>query len=75
MVSNKQHEQVTKQVRNQSQYQSHTRTHASTPRSLENGIFEINYIKLIQYPFPLILLCRNVTLRFNYTMSERDSPI
>ena len=64
-----------KQVRNQSQYQEHTRTHASTPHSVGNGFFEIEYIKLIQYPFPLMFLCRNVTLQSNYTVSERDTPI
>ena len=64
-----------KNVHNQSQYQAHTRTHASTPRSLGNGFFQIEYIKLIQYPFPLILLCQNMTLRSNYTMSKRDTPI
>ena len=30
--------------------------------------FEIEYLSLIQHIFPLILLCRNVTLRSNYTI-------
>ena len=53
---------------------------------LENMFFEIEYIKLIQDSFPLILLCQNVTLRFHIlcrnvtlkshnTVSERDTPI
>ena len=45
------------------------RTHASTGlmpphrTNLENRIFEIEYINLIQDSFSLMLLCRNVTLR------------
>ena len=42
---------------------------------LENGFFEIEYIKLIQDSFPLMLLCRNVTLRSHNIVSERDTPI
>jgi len=42
---------------------------------LGNAFIEIEYIKLIQNPFPLMLPCRNVTLRSNYTVSERDTPI
>ena len=37
--------------------------------------FEIEYLPLIQHIFPLVLLCRNVTLRFKNTVSERDTPI
>ena len=33
---------------------------------LENKFFEIKYIKLLHDSLPLILLCRNVTLRSNY---------
>ena len=53
---------------------------------LENRFFEIEYIKLIQDSFPLMLFCRNVTLRSHIscrnvtirthnTVSERDTPI
>ena len=53
---------------------------------LENRFFEIDYIKLIQDSFPLMLFCRNVTLRSHIscrhvtlrshnTVSERDTPI
>ena len=53
---------------------------------LENRFFEIEYIKLIQDSFPLILLCRNMTLRSHIlcrnftirshnTVSECDTPI
>ena len=37
--------------------------------------FEIEYLPLIQHAFPLILSCRNVTLRSKNTVSERDTPI
>ena len=37
--------------------------------------FEIEYLPLIQHIFPLILSCRNVTLRSKNTVSERDTPI
>ena len=57
-----------KQVSKQSQYQAHTITHASTLRSFRNEFFEIECIKLIQYPFPLMLLCQNVKLQSNYTV-------
>lgn len=42
---------------------------------LENRFFEIRYIKLVQDLFPLMLLFRNVTLRSNNIMSERDTAI
>ena len=42
---------------------------------LENRFFEIKYIKLLQDSLPLMLLCRNVTLRSHNTVSERDTPI
>ena len=37
--------------------------------------FEIEYLPLIQHIIPLILSCRNVTLRSNNTVSERDTSI
>ena len=37
--------------------------------------FEIEYLPLIQHIFPLILSCRNVTLRSKNTVSERDTLI
>ena len=64
-----------KQVRNQSQYEAHTRTHASTPRSLGKWVLEIEYIKLSLYLFPLMLSCRNVTLQSKNIVSERDTLI
>ena len=53
---------------------------------LENGFFEIEYIKLIQDSFPLMFLCRhvtlrshipcrNVTLRSHNIVSKHDNPI
>ena len=42
---------------------------------LENRFLEINYIKFLQDSLPLMLLCRNVTLRSHNTMSKRDAPI
>ena len=42
---------------------------------LENRFLEIKYIKLLQDSLPLMLLCRNVTLRYHNTVSERDTPI
>ena len=53
---------------------------------LGNRFFEFEYIKLIQDYFPLMSLCRNVTLRSHIpcrnvtlrshnTVSERDTPI
>ena len=52
----------------------------------KNRFFEIEYIKLIQYSFPLMLLyrnvtlrchisCRNMTLRSHNIVSKRDTPI
>ena len=35
----------------------------------------IEYLPLIQHVFPLILSCRNVTLRSKNIVSERDTPI
>ena len=65
-----------KQVRNQSQYQAHTRGLMPPHHTrLGNAFIEIEYIKLIQYLFPLMLPCRNVTLRSNYTVSKRDTSI
>ena len=37
--------------------------------------FEIEYLPLIQNIFPVILSCRNVTLRSKNTVSEHDTPI
>ena len=37
--------------------------------------FEIEYFPLIQHVFPLILSCRNVTVRSKNTVSEYDTPI
>ena len=53
---------------------------------LKYRFFEVKYIKLLQDSFPLMLLCRNVTLRSHIscrnvtlrshnTVSERDTPI
>ena len=42
---------------------------------LKDRFFEVKYIKLLQDSFPLMLLCRNVTLRSHNTVSERDTPI
>ena len=53
---------------------------------LENVLFEIEYIKLIQDSFPLMLSCWNVTLRSHVqcrnvilrsynTVLEHDTPI
>ena len=65
-----------KQVRNQSQYQAHTRGLMPPQHTrLGNAFIEIEYIKLNQYLFNLMLSCRNVTLRSKNTVSERDTPI
>ena len=37
--------------------------------------FEIEYLPLIQHIFPLILSCRNLTLRSKNNVSECDTPI
>ena len=43
--------------------------------NLKYVFFEVKYIKLLQDFLPLMLLCRNVTLRSHNTVSERDTLI
>ena len=54
---------------------SHMRTHASNQTILGVEFFEIDYPPVIQHIFPLILSCRNMTLRSKNTVLERDTPI